>query len=250
MQPTPQPQPEKDSKDPDAGMPAEWTAWNLGKPTPEELSRTRCDLNRFLEGDEAAFAVLWDRFRPAIDIHLRARARSRVAEARLRARFEAEFEDLVQEVAVTVCRRLPSFEYREPGSLLAWICGIATNHLNDWIDHWKAGKRTPRIERSLAERRSKILSSLGSLGSAIPSPSMGPCTNAENSERRRKIADALGELPERFHQIVILRIFADATWEDIAKEVGSPSADAVRMEFAGKVLPAVRRALASTARAE
>mgnify|MGYP003693601277 CR=1 FL=1 len=49
---------------------------------------------------------------------------------------------------------------------------------------------------------------------------------------------------------MILRIFADSTWEEIAAQVGSPSADAVRMEFAGKVLPAVRRALAATARAD
>jgi RNA polymerase sigma factor (sigma-70 family) len=245
---TPQPQPDREASRGASSSSGDWTSWNLGKPSREELSRTRFDLRRFLAGDEGAFAILWNRFRPAIEVHLRARARSRVGDSRLRARFEAEFEDLTQEVAVTVCKRLPSFEYREPGSLLAWMCGIATNHLNDWIDHWKAGKRTPRIERSLAERPSHVLTAPESLGSAIRSPSQGPRTKAEDAERRRRIADALGELPERYHQIVILRVFAESTWEDIANEVGSPSADAVRMEFAGKVLPAVRRVLARTVR--
>ena len=71
----------------------------------------------------------------------------------------------------------------------------------------------------------------------------GPATKLGISEQRRKVARALAELDQRHHQILFLRFFGGAAWKEIAEQIDAPSADAVRMECAGKALPALAAAL-------
>ncbi len=63
------------------------------------------------------------------------------------------------------------------------------------------------------------------------------------SEKRRKVARALAELDQRHHQILFLRFFGGAAWQEIAEQINAPTADAARMECAGKALPALAAAL-------
>src|SRR5262245_56845483 len=89
----------------------------LGAPAAAEVTRTRADLDGFRSGDRASFEAIWNRYRPAVEILVAGRIRSGL-EFALRARLDAEAEDVVQEVAATVFEKLVKFEYRGAGSLL------------------------------------------------------------------------------------------------------------------------------------
>jgi DNA-directed RNA polymerase specialized sigma24 family protein len=80
----------------------------LGAPAPAEFARTRADLESFRRGDPQSFERIWNRYRPAIEVLVAGRIRSGL-EFALRARLDAEAEDVVQEVAATVFEKLSKF---------------------------------------------------------------------------------------------------------------------------------------------
>ncbi len=216
---------------------------DLAAPSPREFEGTRADLDRWLSGDERAFDSLWRRYRPALEVLVAGRIRARLEE-RLRPRLDAEAEDLLQEAAITILAKLRGFEYRGPGTLLAWMSRIAENAVRDRVDYWRAGKRHPGAER-ISPAATRPTGS--GIPSGLPHAGPGPATQADIAERRRRVAAALATLSERHHAIAFLRFFGGADWSEIAREVSSPSADAVRMECYGKVVPALAAALSKAA---
>ena len=204
-------------------------------------SRTQADLDAFSSGDSRAFARLWQRLHPACEVLLAGRFRAALEPA-LRSHLEAELEDILQESAVTVFRQLGRFEYRGPGSLLAWAGTIALRAARDRVTYWKAGKRSPRSRHPGAFPNAD---SSGGSAASVADPGSGPVSQLFLAEKRRRLAEALATLPERYQTIVLWRFFAGAQWSEIAAEVGSPSAEAVKMECLLKVLPAIAAALPS-----
>jgi RNA polymerase sigma factor (sigma-70 family) len=204
---------------------------------PEDFSRTQRDLVAWKAGDERAFDSLWRRYRPALEVLIAGRIRASVQPA-LRARLDAD--DVLQDVALTVFGKLDAFEYRGPGSVLAWMTKIAEHTIGDWIDHWSAGKRHPRVELPASWTDPS-----GTRHAALAALTGGPVTDASQRERRRRLAAAMATLSERDHRIVLWRFFGGASWTEIAAEVGATSAEAVRKECYLKVFPALAAALAS-----
>lgn len=214
-------------------------AFDPGAPATAEFTRTRADLARWRAGDVAAFDELWRRYHPALEVLIAGRIRAGVPAA-LRVRLEAD--DVVQEVAATVFAKLGEFEYRGPGSVLAWMSVIAQRTVNDWLDYWRAGKRHPGSELPPSARGG---------GETTQSPwgrhvdrASGPATEFATRERRRRLAAAMADLSEREHVIVFWKFFGGASWTEIAAEVGAPSGDAVRKECYLKVFPALALLLA------
>ncbi|HEX6810865.1 MAG TPA: sigma-70 family RNA polymerase sigma factor [Planctomycetota bacterium] len=209
-----------------------------GGAPPDEFERTQADLAAFTAGDSRAFERLWRRFRPACEVLLLGRFRHGLEPA-LRALLEDELEDILQETALAVFRELPAFRYRGRGSLVAWIGTVAMHTAADRVDYWRAGKRNPAtLRRAGAEGGNSTA------GAIDPrDPGSGAVTRVNRSERRRLLAEVLATLPERYQTIVLWRFFAGAEWAEIAAEVGSPSADAVKMECLTKVLPAIAAAM-------
>lgn len=214
-------------------------AFDPGAPAAAEFTRTRADLARWRAGDAAAFDELWRRYRPALEVLIAGRIRVGVPAA-LRGRLDAD--DVVQEVAATVFAKLGEFEYRGPGTVLAWMSVIAQRTVNDWLDYWRAGKRHPGCE---------VPSPPGGGGKTTQSPweleadrASGPATEFAMRERRRRLAAAMAGLSEREHVIVFWRYFGGASWTEIATELGAPSGEAVRKECYLKVFPALAVLLA------
>jgi RNA polymerase sigma factor (sigma-70 family) len=209
-------------------------------PASAEFTRTREDLARWRGGDAGAFEQLWRRYRPALEMLVGGRIRSRLEPA-LRARLDAD--DVLQDVAVTVFGKLRDFEYRGAGSLLAWMSTIATHTVNDWLDYWRAGKRHPRVELPRLPTGSGTATTSLSLAIAVPDAA-GHATELAARERRQRLAAAMAELPERDHLIVLWRFFGGAPWTEIAAELGAASPDAVRKECFTRVFPVLAAALA------
>jgi len=206
-------------------------ALSLAAADPSEFTRTRSDVERFQRGEHAAFDEIWCRYRPALEMLVAMRVMPRL-EADLRARIDAD--DILQETAQTVRRKLGEFRYLGPGSILAWMTAIVLHVVTDQIRYWRAKIRDPARLLAL-DSDSRALRSPQETG--LQHPGTGPATAADRAEVRRLVAAALARLPDRQQTIVLWRFFGGASWEEVAAEVGSPSAAAVRMEFTGKILP-------------
>jgi RNA polymerase sigma factor (sigma-70 family) len=209
----------------------------LRAPDAQEFTRTQGDVARFQGGDAAAFDDIWRRYRPALELLLRARLLARL-EPELRARIESD--DVLQVASEKIRAKLPEFRYLGPGSVLAWMSAIVQHVVSDAIRYWRADVRDPRHEREVPGARATAESRVAGLAAV----GAGPATLAEQAESRRLLAVALERLSERHQTLVIWRFFGGASWSEVAGEVGAPSADAVRMEFNGKVLPLLARLLA------
>ncbi|HET6201913.1 MAG TPA: sigma-70 family RNA polymerase sigma factor [Planctomycetota bacterium] len=215
---------------------------DIGGATPAEAGRTLADLDAFRHGDEQAFEKIWRRFLPALEILIRGRIRSGLGPS-LRARLDAETDDIIQEVSIRVLAKLPDFEYRGPGSLLAWMSKVAGFVVAERADYWRRDKRNPGLERPLPASGDSSVSDPSPGNPVLLRPSPGPSTAFDLAEKRKRLATALADLSERHHTIVLWRFFAGAEWSDIAKEIGAPSGDAVRMECYLKVFPVLAAAL-------
>ncbi len=208
----------------------------FGAPDRADFTRTGADLERCRNGDADGFASLWRRIRPGLEVHFWARLRPQLEPS---LRTVVDVDDLLQETATNAWKHLGGFEYRGAGSLLAWTREILARVLHERLDYWRAAKRHPRKERMLA-----TTASTNAPPRALVDPSPGPSSSIAMVERRRRVAAALAALPERWYTLLHLRFLGGAEWSEIAEAIGSPTADAARIECTQRALPAFAQAFA------
>lgn len=189
-----------------------------------ELGETMLSLNAYHAGDQGAFAGLFDRYRPAMEILIR-RSIASILNPAVRSRLSAD--DILQDAMETVIKKLKDFRYRGPGSLLGWMKSIAAHKVSDRVDYWEAEKRRAGRERPMA--------TLGPDDTHVtpmvpPDAGPGPRQRLEQQEQREILMQTMASLSERECRIVMLHFYYDASWDEIAKEVGARSGDAVRVE--------------------
>jgi RNA polymerase sigma factor (sigma-70 family) len=209
----------------------------IGLPDATEFTRTRADLERWNAGDQTAFGELWRRYRPALHVLVAGQLRTGLR-ADLRARLDVE--DVLQNIAIVIHEKLDAFDYRGQGSLMAWMTQIARNAFRDHISYWQADKRHADRERP-PDRA--IVEGTETFSGLFLDSSPGPATTADQAERIERVTRAMASLSERHHTILFWRFFGGAQWEEIARKLKAPSADAVRMECFGRALPALAAAL-------
>lgn len=200
-------------------------------PDRREFTRTCDDLARWRQGEAAAFQDLWRRYEPGLRLIVAGKIRN-VRSDEVRKKLEAD--DIVQDVAAIVVSKLGEFEYRGPGSLYGWLEQIAERKVWDCVDYWEAARRDAGQELAL-DSRGRV--------SDPPHSGPGPATRAVMNERFTRLTDAIALASDRDRAIVLLRYFFGATWEEVAREVGAPSDDAVRKELSGRILPSLGFAL-------
>ncbi|MBE3070985.1 MAG: sigma-70 family RNA polymerase sigma factor [Planctomycetes bacterium] len=117
-------------------------------------------------------------------------------------------EDLVQETALRVVRRLDT--YRPEGKFQAWIFCIAVNLARDWM------RRQPRTPASLPSDTDD-----GSPGpvSAVDAPPDAP---ALARERRLRVEAALARLSETDRAVLLMRYYGEMAFKDIARATDEP----------------------------
>jgi RNA polymerase sigma factor (sigma-70 family) len=190
-----------------------------------DFTRTRQDLELWRAGDRDAFGRLWERYEPALRLIV-ARRIAAVRNSAARARLSAD--DLVQDTAITALRKLRDFEYRGPGALLAWMETTIGRLIQDRVDFWESDKRDPALEANASDTNGDI----GGGGATVRDRTAGPATSAVAAEEASRVASLVNDLADRPRRILMLRYYLGADWDEIAREVGSPSAEAVRKEHA------------------
>lgn len=162
---------------------------------------------RICNGDPRAEGLLIDRFLPGL---------RRWAAGRLpsRARSLADTDDLVQITLIRALNHLKTFEPKGRGAFAAYLRTILRNQI---VDHIRRAGRTPGGE----ELKEQI---------AIDEPS--PLERAIGRENIERYEAALDELKEKQREAVVMRIELGFTHQEVAAELGFPSANAARMQVA------------------
>ena len=162
-------------------------------------------LARIREGDGRARDLLVARYLTSLQ---------RFAHGRLppRARDLFDTDDLVQVTMIRALDHLESFESRGPGSFHAYMRNAILNQIRD------QGRRAAR-----APDRAGLPEDLAGRGAS-------PLEQAIGREALERYEEALERLSPDQREVVMLRLELGFTYEQIATAVGSPTANAARMQ--------------------
>jgi len=113
-------------------------------------------------------------------------------------RNRADAEDITQEVFLKALRSLSSL--RQATSVKTWLFKIAVNLS---IDRWRSVKAAPELPAASVE-------------------SHGPAACLEQKERQERLQQAILELHDKQRATLVLRIFHQLSFREIAEVMGSP----------------------------
>jgi RNA polymerase sigma-70 factor (ECF subfamily) len=162
-------------------------------------------LDRARGGDVEAFRQLFDRYHDRL---------YRYALIRLDSPEEAS--DAVQDVFLSIWRGLPSFTYHHEGSFPAWLFRIAGGRITDRLRH--RGRHPSVPLDSVPERSVEFEGHVVSRGS---------------------ILEALGQLPARQREAVVLRFLIGLPVREVALSMGKSERAVTSLQTRG--LKALRR---------
>jgi RNA polymerase sigma-70 factor (ECF subfamily) len=127
------------------------------------------------------------------------------------ARGALDTGDLVQETVLHVLRRLDTFQPRHVGAMQAYLRQSVLNRIRDEVR--RIGRHPTPCE----------------LPADMPSDTPSPLEQAVEAEAVARYHQALGTLSVRERQLVVARIEAQWSHDEIARHFGMPTADAGRM---------------------
>jgi RNA polymerase sigma factor (sigma-70 family) len=186
----------------------------------EDLQSTRELIRRVRDGDGTAPAILFHRFFPA----LRRWAQSRLP---VQARDLVDTDDVVQVTLTRAFSHLDSFDPRREGAFLAYLHRILLNCIRDEIRRTAAPAKQKESLDAVPEERSAVLTR-----------ALGP-TALDGYE------SALLKLSDEQQEAVILRIEFGMSYEEIARVLGRPSGNSVRMQV-GRALVRLAQEMTSS----
>ena len=176
-------------------------------------------LARARAGDAAALNEVFARTAPAL---------RRWAHGRLPrwARDLADTDDLVQDTMIRTLKQIDVFEYRTDGALQAYLRQAVMNRIRNEI------------------RRSHRHPSPDPLEAAVAATDLSPLEELIGRQTVDAYERALNDLPRQDREAVIGRVELGLSYEDLAKALERPSADAARMAV-GRALVKLARLLES-----
>jgi RNA polymerase sigma-70 factor (subfamily 1) len=168
-------------------------------------------LQRFRAGDEAAYAELFERYRPDLERFVRAHMDAGLRRA-------VPEEDVLQETHLEALRSLDRFTYRRELAFYFWLCGIARNRIHH---HCRRLSRQPPPAVPAGAGRGATSSQdlMGSLQSGRP----GPVEQAQLQEHLDLLALALEGLPPLQREAVLLRYVEEHDNAEAAALAGVPA---------------------------
>ena len=176
-------------------------------------------LRRYRGGDKDALNELLIRYRPRLE---------RMAFVRLgpSLRARVEVDDVLQAVLVAAMEGLETFEVREDASMIHWMAKLVENEIIRLARYFGAEMRNTNREAPIETCQQGGSDSGVSL--QLATRSEGPVSRAARREMEAIMDECLAELPENHREVILLRDFADGSWEFVAEQIDSPSADAAK----------------------
>jgi RNA polymerase sigma-70 factor (ECF subfamily) len=170
------------------------------------------DVQRAVEGDEAALVRLLDEAAPAL-----LRELSRQIDARHRAVVDAE--DIVQVTCVEAFLHVRTFKPGGPGSFFGWLRRIAENNLSDAVRELERDKRPPpgrRIEALVGDESYSYEALIDRLAITTSTPSRA----AARHEIRAGVDAALRQLPPDYERALRLYELEGLSGQEVADRMG------------------------------
>jgi RNA polymerase sigma-70 factor (ECF subfamily) len=178
-------------------------------------------VGRAQQGETAAREELFARYAPRV---------LAIARARLGVRLRGVLEsgDILQETLLEALRGLERFEMRDESSLIRWLAQLVEHRITARASYHAAAKRSaPEVSQHAGDGASAPLVS-GTPGEPAGG-SAGPLTEFTQRETSAAVQVALAGLSERQRELVLLRDYAGASWEEVAAATGAPTPAAARM---------------------
>ena len=182
---------------------------------PESVSLLR----RYQGGDRNALNELLTRYRPRLE---------RIVFVRLgpSLRAKVEVDDVLQGVLIQAMDGLGTFEVREDADMIHWMAKLVENEIIRLARYFGAEMRNMKREASIESCQPGGAHS--GVGLELATESASPGSRAAQREMEGIMDECLSELPENYREVILMRDFADGSWEFVAEQVGSPSADAAK----------------------
>jgi RNA polymerase sigma-70 factor (ECF subfamily) len=131
----------------------------------------------------------------------------------------ADASDITQEVFIKVFRNIRSFHGE--ASLRTWIYRIALHEASNQRRWWSRHKRQEiTMETPCGGHDADCEGEPLSLGATLADGHDSPFDHAAHGETRARVEAALGQVPEVFRTVVILREIEGFTYEEIAEILG------------------------------
>ena len=167
-------------------------------------------IRRYLAGQDRAFDKLFKRYeRPLFSFILRF------------VRDREGAEDLFQQTWMKVIKALP--QYEERGSFSSWLFGIANNCC---VDHARKKARSKVDDLTSSEGMDRL-----------PNPNPNPEDTVIKKEQKAWLEQAVEQLPQEQKQVVLMRLFGQLPFKEIARVVNCPLNTVLgRMHYALKNL--------------
>jgi RNA polymerase sigma-70 factor (subfamily 1) len=171
------------------------------------------------DGDRKAFEALFERYYPRV----RAIVRARMGAA-LRRRMETG--DLLQWSMVEAIRSFEHYQVRGDAGFVHWLAGIVQNRIG--AANRDAGRQKRDRGREVALEHVMHCLATDSLRfePAISEPL--PVDRLVDEEQEELLSECLQELKESHREVILMRCYAGASWEETARLLGYPTADAAR----------------------
>jgi RNA polymerase sigma-70 factor (ECF subfamily) len=174
---------------------------SLGSLSPSDSSeQDRALVKEALEGNEAAYKALVQKYAKALTVHVQRLVRK-----------PEEVDDLVQESFIKAFSALESYSVEYAFS--TWLYKIATNHAIDYLRKRKL--KTYSIDKPRETKE-------GSVEFELPDATYRPDRHIVADQRRQLIQEAIDALPEKYHRVIVMRHQQEKSYEEIAKELDLP----------------------------
>jgi RNA polymerase sigma-70 factor, ECF subfamily len=162
-------------------------------------------------GDEAALGRLLELYRNYLTLF----ARLQIGR-RLQGKVDAS--DLVQETFLDAHRDFARFRGTTEQELASWLRQILAANLAMLVRRYCGTQcRDLRLERELA---AELDASSRVLDQGLMAASGSPSQHAASREQAVLLADALGQLPEDYREVIILRHMEGRSFPEVAQQMG------------------------------
>jgi RNA polymerase sigma-70 factor (ECF subfamily) len=181
-------------------------------PEPEQL------LALAKAGDGSALGRLLELYRNYLTLLARAQIGKRL-------QGKVDSADLVQEAFLEAHRDIERFRGNTEREFLSWLRQILAAILANQVRHYYGTKRRDvRLERELATDLDR---SSCAIDQALVAPQSTPSQQAVRREQSVSLANALGQLPEQYREVIILRQLEDLSFPEVGRRMGR-SEDSVK----------------------
>ena len=170
---------------------------------PADPAETQKLLKKVRSGEPEAFDQLFERYRAFLRQVVKMRLDAKVSQ-------RLDVSDVIQETQMEAARRLEDYMEREPVPFHVWLRQIAHDQLlMARRRHVDAARRAVTREVQLPAHSSIELAKQLLAGGPTPSQHIA------KKEQAQRVQQALAELPELDHEIVLMRNFEQLSYEEI-----------------------------------